>query len=526
MHGRRSFRNGIALWVVLGCVGCQLPWTVGSECNAHESVQRITFLHVNDLHASIAPTLTDVSPWSRIKALHSKVLLENPHTIFTDGGDVFEKGSLADTLSAGWATIEMVRAMRFDVRVMGNHDFSWSLERALELSRDPVARTLCSNMRYTGEDAKAWGAVEFTRMQVGCVSVGFFGMTSRPYNQKNEEYDGPYYPPLQATYDFVGLARRLVAQHRSEVDVMVMLSHIGLPDDLRVAREVPGIDVVLSAHTHDTTTKPLRAGNAWVIQAGRSAQAVARLDVDVNLQDRTIVGHRFRLLTNLGDHLAFTPDSLAHQGQELWNAAISGPNRDPDLAGRLWTAMHLPSVDLDLENRSVRLQDQYAPDANQAIGCLSRHLADHDLALLAAQAAQIILQTDTAMVDPAVVLREWKQGLVLKQGLLDTFPVERQPPGTAGHTALVTTRVTGAQLAQLRQHAPAHAWTGIPNPDPASTYTLAISRQDVARFMSDHSVQWLDAEPHELWKVLDEFSRNDAWPFKFTPNHSRVPECW
>lgn len=497
---------GVSLVLLAGGLSvpaCQPLPSWDAQCANGSGQQVITFLHVNDLHASYAPSPADVSSWSRVKALHARVLMENPYTVFTDGGDVFEKGTLADTLSHGRATIEMVRAMQFDVRVMGNHDFAYGLEPALELSWDPHAQTLASNLRYTGEDSEAWGAVDFARLQVGCVTVGFLGMTSRPYNEKNQEFDGNYFPQLEGDYDFVSRARTLVEQHRSGVDVMVMLSHLGLPDDLRVAREVPGIDLVLGGHTHDQTPTPLEAGGALVVHAGRSAQLVARMDVVVDLKRRGVADHRFRLLSNSHDPQTLSKDWPWQDEQDSWKDAFLATAHDPTRVARSLAALHLPTFDVDIDRLSRDLVSRHAPDAQNALACLVKELDTWEVANLVARAAVDVLDADVAMVDPGIVHQPWKRGLLMKQGLLDTFPVEVQPPGTAGHTAMVTVLIPGKLLDALRENTPQRAWQGNAVVDPDRDCILALSRQDLALLLADQPLIVVGSGSTEMWKVAE-----------------------
>ena len=65
------------------------------------AVQRLAFVHVNDQHASFAPVSPDpseASPWARQRGLFEAVRAANPHTLFTNAGDDFEKGKDSDML--------------------------------------------------------------------------------------------------------------------------------------------------------------------------------------------------------------------------------------------------------------------------------------------------------------------------------------------------------------------------------------------------------------------------------------------
>src|SRR3546814_10567978 len=50
-----------------------------------------------------------------------------------------------------------------------------------------------------------------------------------------------------------------VAQMRGQVDLLVVLSHVGFPQDVQFAKDVPGIDVIVSGHTHNRMEQAIRS---------------------------------------------------------------------------------------------------------------------------------------------------------------------------------------------------------------------------------------------------------------------------
>jgi 2',3'-cyclic-nucleotide 2'-phosphodiesterase (5'-nucleotidase family) len=63
-------------------------------------------------------------------------------------------------------------------------------------------------------------------------------------------------------------ARQWVPRLRREADFVVVLSHLGLAGDLRLAAETPGIDLIVGGHSHHRLPTPLRVGNTSIAQAG------------------------------------------------------------------------------------------------------------------------------------------------------------------------------------------------------------------------------------------------------------------
>jgi 2',3'-cyclic-nucleotide 2'-phosphodiesterase (5'-nucleotidase family) len=76
-----------------------------------------------------------------------------------------------------------------------------------------------------------------------------------------------------------GLVERLRASEH--VDLVLLLSHLGFPQDMQILAEVPGIDVALSGHTHNRLFAPVRQGSAIIIQSGSHGSFLGRLDLTV-----------------------------------------------------------------------------------------------------------------------------------------------------------------------------------------------------------------------------------------------------
>jgi 2',3'-cyclic-nucleotide 2'-phosphodiesterase (5'-nucleotidase family) len=64
-----------------------------------------------------------------------------------------------------------------------------------------------------------------------------------------------------------------------KVDLVVVLSHLGFAQDAKLAAEVPGIDALISGHTHNRLQRPVWVGATPIIQSGCHGSFVGRLDL-------------------------------------------------------------------------------------------------------------------------------------------------------------------------------------------------------------------------------------------------------
>jgi 2',3'-cyclic-nucleotide 2'-phosphodiesterase (5'-nucleotidase family) len=73
---------------------------------------------------------------------------------------------------------------------------------------------------------------------------------------------------------------RLRSQEKA--DLIVVLSHLGFPQDMNLLSEVHGIDICLSGHTHNRLHKPVLKGKTVVIQSGCHGSFLGRLDLEID----------------------------------------------------------------------------------------------------------------------------------------------------------------------------------------------------------------------------------------------------
>jgi sulfur-oxidizing protein SoxB len=87
------------------------------------------------------------------------------------------------------------------------------------------------------------------------------------------------------------------------------LSHNGFDVDRKLASRVKGIDVILTAHTHDALPDVVKVGKTLLVASGSHGKFVSRLDLDV--RDGEVRGHRFKLIPVFSDIVASDAEMAA-----------------------------------------------------------------------------------------------------------------------------------------------------------------------------------------------------------------------
>jgi 5'-nucleotidase/UDP-sugar diphosphatase len=357
----------------------------------------ISFVHFNDFHAHYQPKDYNgrvLSPLSLLRGYRDQVKAENPNTLFCSAGDDMEKGSIVDFLSRGAATIEIYKELGLDLRAVGNHDFAYGLDTLKRFVTQTSGVVLCANHSV---------AKDYHAFEIDGVRIGVFSMVGQPWNERNEQYDGPFFEGVGYRYDFSALAREIIRKHRSEVDLLFLLSHLGLTTEQQVAAEAPGLDFIIGGHSHTLLWQAERSPQGTVIvQAGSFGEHVGRLDIMVDAQSRKMAAYHYRITP-------VHPQNMA------------------------------PNLELEKKIREICRRYDSGPEA--PIATLPKALSKDALAKLAGEAAIAVLKADAAVIDPGTVWGSLPAGPTTRQDLLDAFRVEIQPPGTHGFSALLTANV-------------------------------------------------------------------------------------
>jgi 2',3'-cyclic-nucleotide 2'-phosphodiesterase (5'-nucleotidase family) len=442
-------------------------------CGNGAELQTLTFLHVSDVHAQYNPDSSGSSPLARLRGFYERTKQENPFTLLTNAGDDYEKGSIAEVLSRGRTTRQVVQAMGYDVRTMGNHDFAWGLEEALAFSRDPRAIVLASNVEMIGDqpDAQKPGWIDYAVLTVGCVRIGFFGPVSRPWNENGEQYDGSYYPELRTDFHYVEIAREIISRHRQDLDLLVLVSHLGVYEDTRIAEQTEGIDLILGGHSHTLHADPVKVKETAIMHVGANAEHIGRMDITYDLRGRRVLGHDFELVSNVGDLV--TPD---------------------------------PAV----SSAIAEILAPYSEELTKEVAWVRTPQSRDSMAHIAARAAVETLGVDAALVGTQTVWTTWRSGGLTQQDALNAFRVTREPVGQPGTSSLYRVDVTGDVLLQARRSLAHFAYWGPLHPDRDAFYTLAIQKPQAFNQVKYFGREIGDQSPEpaaELWELVVAFGR-------------------
>lgn len=192
--------------------------------------------------------------------------------MFLDGGDLFH-GSLPLVSTKGESILLPLHKLGLDGFVPGNWDFAYGKDQIKQLIKSVPFPSIACNL-FDVVTEKTFVEPYFIKdMPAGKVAV--IGLT---YPYVDQTMPKSFSEGLVFTIG-VEEVRRSLDNVREEADLIILVSHMGLPLDVKLASLVNGIDVILSSHSHDRVTKPIVNNGTLIIQAGSNSSFLGQLDL-------------------------------------------------------------------------------------------------------------------------------------------------------------------------------------------------------------------------------------------------------
>ncbi|WP_051314599.1 bifunctional metallophosphatase/5'-nucleotidase [Alteribacter aurantiacus] len=248
------------------------------------SKKTVKILHTNDLHSQLDRWPAVVATVNRLKSHATKA-----------GDDVllFDIGDHADRVHPitegldGKGNVELLNRLSYDAITIGNNEGMTFSKRQLNSLYDKADfDVLVANLKHDNGEMPTWAKNHRVFTTEQGVTVGVFGVTVA--------YKLFYHALGWSIEDPFESIERQVEALRGKVDVLICLSHLGLHDDERMAKQFPEIDLILGSHTHHLLLDGEKINRTWIHQCGRSGSHLGEVSITVDAESREI--------TNLNVH--------------------------------------------------------------------------------------------------------------------------------------------------------------------------------------------------------------------------------
>ena len=161
-----------------------------------------------------------------------------------NAGDVFQ-GSLFFTTYSGKAELDFMNRLGLDAMVLGNHEFDLGPAPLAEFVKGADFPVLFGNADASADPLLGPLARGPLVIEAGGEKVGIVGAVT----PETATISTPG-PTVSFGDPAARIARDVAALEGQGVTKVILLSHLGAPEDIRIAQSVKGIDAVVGGHTH------------------------------------------------------------------------------------------------------------------------------------------------------------------------------------------------------------------------------------------------------------------------------------
>jgi len=245
---------------------------------------RIQLLHTDDMHGHLESEVVgsgtasfNAGGMATLATIVSQQRARAPQrTLLVDGGDAWQ-GTFISNANKGEAVTKAMGLMKYDALAVGNHDFDWGQEVLAQRSREASFPFLATNVTEKATGKLPAYLKPYVVKDLGITKVGILGVTNPLGNTivKATSVAGLTFGPAAQVQPFLSELQKLA-------DIIVVVAHIGSLDAAQLARDVPGIDVIVAAHDHAALQIARVEGRTTIVDAGAYTQYFGRLEIVVD----------------------------------------------------------------------------------------------------------------------------------------------------------------------------------------------------------------------------------------------------
>lgn len=250
--------------------------------------------------SSLAKGYGRVGGLDRVATVIKAIRADRPDAILLDGGDTWH-GSYTTWKTEAQDMFNVMNALQPDAMTF-HWEFTLGSERVQELVEQLPFAALGQNIFDTEWDEPTELFPPYKMFERGGTKIAVIGQAFPYMPIANPRW---MFPEFSFGIRDENMAAMVEEVRAAGAECVVVLSHNGFDVDKKMAGVVPGIDVILSGHTHDALPEPVVVGETIILPSGSNGKFVSRVDLDI--RDGRMMGYRTKLIPIFSDVIA--PDA-------------------------------------------------------------------------------------------------------------------------------------------------------------------------------------------------------------------------
>ncbi|MBN2015224.1 5'-nucleotidase C-terminal domain-containing protein [Candidatus Dojkabacteria bacterium] len=266
--------------------------------------KKFTILHSNDMHGDFLAEVQKSAKGKKSKLIGGLALLsgyinkvrkEEENVLYVISGDMLQ-GSIIDSEYKGISTIEIMNYLAPDVVALGNHEFDYGLPHLLFLERVANFPIVNANLYIKKYNKRLM--IPYLIIKKAGFEIMFTGIITEKVMDsiKLDELVGSFITLEEASAETGKICN---AYKNDDIDLTILLTHIGLESDIKLARLLKkewGVDMIIGGHSHSILDNPKKVNNILITQAGVGTDQIGRFDITVDDDTNSIIKYNWKLI--------------------------------------------------------------------------------------------------------------------------------------------------------------------------------------------------------------------------------------
>ncbi|MDM5317146.1 5'-nucleotidase C-terminal domain-containing protein [Fictibacillus sp. b24] len=232
---------------------------------------KLKIIHTNDLHSNFDNFAKAVTLIKQHK---------DEHTLLLEAGDFADFKSIELQGTRGIAAVELLEAVGYDAITVGNNEMFNGVDTLQHMATKSSVPFISNNL-FRRDTTKIQGVHQSVILHKNGLRILITGASPDlgAFNEglgvHNENY-------------IIAIANEM-EKNRGNYDLCILLNHVGTVADLDLAKEIDGIDVIVSSHDHQLFSEAKIVNETFIVSAGNYGEHIGVLEIEVDGESKKLL---------------------------------------------------------------------------------------------------------------------------------------------------------------------------------------------------------------------------------------------
>lgn len=244
-------------------------------------------IHKVDLNGDGKREKVQMGGIARLAELYKELKSKNPNSVIVSSGDDLMNSYFH--IFKGKAIFSLMSDAGYEILALGNHEFDKGTKVLANALKSAKFTTLCSDLNVNKSPLNG-ACKRYLIKDFNGTKVGFFSLITESLLDATSAKD------ISFRGNNVQIAKEMIKLLKEKgANVIVLISHIGYKEDVKLAKQVKGIDMIFGGHSHHYVKKMGHIGKTAIVNGGELGSKV--IVVNIPIENNRAVNKKITMQT-------------------------------------------------------------------------------------------------------------------------------------------------------------------------------------------------------------------------------------